>query len=396
MSQVKKKRKKKTKVGAIVYWSFLAVWAVLLAVGVYFGLGIVKEFGGYWEAADVNPKIDSYMDRLSVEIWEDGDNSVRSTISSMEHPYQTDEECVEALKEILSGELRCLPGSGQNKEGEKTFNLLSGQSKFGQLYAKQKPFEPDLFPVLNWAIEKFSLYPWEVEGVEFFLDGLYTTFDITVPASYTVMLNGHPLTEAEIVERDIPYNVLQDYYDEFDGLPTKVTYHAEKLFGHVDYELLDEKGEPTTIDPEQDDSQFIVPISQPLMDRFADFTPQFARRYLEFCAGTGDMWYQYNLLQHYLVKNSDLADRLYRMIDSYIGWQHNSNFNFIGANLNGAISLGNNMYVLDMSADARFLMPNGTHTEHRDMKVYVKHDPASNELFAFSEEDYNNDAVQVG
>jgi hypothetical protein len=257
----------------------------------------------------------------------------------------------------------------------------------------QKAFEPDENPLDNLVIEKMSAYPWEVEedSVQFFLDGLYTSFDITVPENYTVLVNGHPLTMDNVVESGIHYNVLEEYYEEFEGLPTKTRYHVEQIFGHVDYQLLDANGNPTEIDPEQDDSQFIEPVSQELFDRFDGFNTQFTKRYLEFCAGTGDMWYEYNILQHFVLKDSDLSSRLYRMIDSYLGWQHNYNYNFNGSTLNSVTPLGNGIYVLDVSADAGSQMPAGYVKVHRDMKIYVKYFADKDEAFAFSVIDYNTE-----
>ena len=104
-----------------------------------------------------------------------------------------------------------------------------------------------------------------------------------------MLLNGHALTEANIVERGIPYDVLTEYYDEFEGLPTKVKYHADKIFGQVQYQLLDRSGQPVEIDPDRDDSQFIEPVSEELYQRFDTFSAEFPERYLEFTSGTGDM-----------------------------------------------------------------------------------------------------------
>ena len=409
-----KKRKKKTKPGKIVFAVFMILWTLALCAAVYFGLTLVHKFGEYWEASQITPKIDAYMDRLSQEIWkDDGLNSITGKIAELEHPYQTDEECEAAIKTLLQDDLRYSPSIGKVEKGIEKYDIFCGSIKLGKITVRAYPFDQEENSILNWAIEKFELYRWEVdEQAEFSmedienLDGLYSSFEITVPSSFGVVVNGHKLTEENIVERGIPYDCLKEYYNDpsleayaeaAQGLPTKVTYRAEKILGQVPYELLDKDGQPARIDPDQDDSQFIEPISDALLVRFEDFSLQFTRRYLEFCAGTGDMWYQYNLLKGYMVPNSELWDRLYRMIDSYLDWTHNENFNFNGMTFNGAIALGNNIYILDVSADAGSQMPAGYKQEHRDMKIYVLYDPARNELFAFSERDYsNNGAANVG
>ena len=391
---MKKAKKRKSKIGTFIYWSFLLVWIALLAYASTYIWKDAKRFGEYWEAAQIEPKLNAYVDRLSVEMWQGGEISIQNTVSQMEHPYQTDEECMVVLKDILQGEMRTVPSTGLAKPGTKTYDLLCGNCKLGQITLVEQRFTPDEDWILNGLIEKYYLYPWEVDesSVQFGLDnldGMYTSFEITVPEKYTVLLNGHPLTQEDIIETGIPYDVLVDYYDEFDGLPTKVTYHTDKIFGHVDYQLLDESGNPTVIDPEKDDSQFIAPVSDELVVRFERFARFFSYRYLAFSAGTRDMQTLWIELEPFLLRDSDLYDRCYRMIDSYWGWQHNKDFNFYGATLNSVTALGNDLYVLDVSTDSGSQMPAGYVKVHRDMKVYVRYYPNTDEVFAFAAEDYN-------
>ncbi len=386
-----KVRKKKTKVGAIVYAVFLVLWTAALCVGVYFLWKTVWTFGGYWEAAQISPKVDAYMEKFDYQMWASGENSFKQTISAMEHPFQTDEQCVEVLREIMTDEVRCVPSVGDTGGTRRNYNLLSGRNKFGELTVVQHPFVPQENSLLNWVIEKYSLYPWEVEGVQFYLDGLYSSVEVTVPSNYKVLLNDHLLNDDFIMERGIHYNVLDQYYETYEGLPTKVRYRADKIFGRVNIQILDDKGQPFEIDPEKDDSQFIEPVSEALLERFDRFNQKFTKMYLEFCSGTGQMWYEYAQMKAFVIKDSDLDDRMLRMIDSYMGWQHNTNFNFDGCTLNGATHLGGTIYVLDVSADAGSQMPAGYEQVHRDMKIYVRYNENQDQVYAFSVEDYNAD-----
>ncbi len=390
-----KTKKRKTKVGAIVYAVFMVLWALVLCYGVYYLWTSLMTFGEYWENGQIGPKVDAYMQKLDTEMWLNGDNGLKKTISEMEHPYQTDDECVEVLRGVLQDDIRCLPGVNEGSATRKIYDLFSGRSKFGQVYIVQHPFEPEENKLVNWAIENWALYPWEVEGVQFFLDGLYTDFEIVVPEYMTVLLNGHALTEANIVERGIPYDVLTEYYDEFDGLPTKVKYHADKIFGQVDYQLLDRDGQPVEIDPERDDSQFIEPVSEELYQRFDTFSSEFTERYLQFSSGAGQIWTDYARVRAYVLKGSDLDDRLDRTLRSYLEYMHNSDFNYGGCQLNDVKALGNNIYILDISCDAGSQMPAGYKEVHRDMLVFVQYFPGTNEVFAFSAEDYNTEERDV-
>lgn len=388
MAKVKKKR---SRLGAILYAIFLLLWAGALCYGIYYLWQSVWVFGGYWEAAQISPKVDAYMETFSRTMWEDGENGILQTISEMEHPFQSDEDCVAVLKEIMTEEVRCLPSVSDTTGSTRNYNLTSGRSKFGELTVRQHPFVPEENSLVNWAIENWDLYPWEVEGVRFYLDGLYSSVDVTVPSNYRVLLNGYALSDDYIVERGIHYNVLEEYYESFEGLPTKVKYHAEKIFGHVDVRILDAKGNPFEIDPEKDDSQFIEPVSEQLVARFDRFNQKFTKLYLEFCSGAGQMWYEYAQMKAFIVKDSDLDVRLQRMIESYLGWTHNTNFNFNGCTLNGVSTLGGTIYVLDVSADAGSQMPSGYKQVHRDMRIYVRYYADRDQVYAFSVEDYNTE-----
>ncbi len=386
---MEKKRKKKNK-GAIRYAISLALWILILAGLCIYGWKTVMRFGDYWEMSQVSNTMDDYLDRLRVEMWQDGENGVLKSISSMPHPFQTDEECVAFLQQVLSEEIRYLPSVNAPGDDGKTYDLVSGRSKFGKVHVSQIVSEPDENFILNWMIEKYSLYPWQVDegSVEFYLDGLYTSFEITIPDSYTLILNGHTVSSDYIIESGIHYNTLENYYEEFEGLPTKVTYHVDQIFGTVDYQLLDASGNPTEIDPDRDDSQFIQPVSAELYDRFYEFSHSFAYRYLEFSSGTDDMHILYGRLKPYVQKGSDLEDRLVRTVDSYIGWQHNKNFRFYDATLNSVTALGNGIYVLDVSASGSAEQPSGFVKVDRNMLIYIRYNAEKDDAVAFSVEDY--------
>ena len=59
-----KTKKRKTKVGAIVYAVFMVLWALVLCYGVYYLWTSLMTFGEYWENGQIGPKVDAYMERL--------------------------------------------------------------------------------------------------------------------------------------------------------------------------------------------------------------------------------------------------------------------------------------------------------------------------------------------
>ena len=132
-------------------------------------------------------------------------------------------------------------------------------------------------------------------------------------------------------------------------------------------------------------------VPEELYQRFDTFSAEFTERYLQFSSGAGQIWTDYARVRAYVLKGSDLDDRLDRTLRSYLEYMHNSNFNFGGYQLNDVKPLGNNIYILDISCDAGSQMPAGYKEVHRDMNVFVQYFPGTNEVFAFSAEDYNTE-----
>ena len=82
---MKKTKKRKTKVGSVLYAIFMVLWAGALCYGAYYLWTSAMTFGEYWERSQINPKVDAYVERLDTELWQNGDNGLQNTISQMEH-----------------------------------------------------------------------------------------------------------------------------------------------------------------------------------------------------------------------------------------------------------------------------------------------------------------------
>ncbi|MBR5095399.1 MAG: hypothetical protein IK095_09900 [Oscillospiraceae bacterium] len=379
-----KTRKRKKKTGAVAYALFLVVWIAVLAFLAYSGLKVAWRYAELYEAAEVGPVMDEYMSTLEQDMW---DHGIADTIASMPHEYQTDEECAQVVKKILTDDIRYSRNAGRQTEGVAVYDLLCGNSKFGRVTLVQDEIVPeDENEFLQKRVREDRLYPWHVQEEEFFFEGLYTSYQITVPEEFTVLLNGHELTEENIIESGIPYDVLAPYYNDYADLPTKVTYKADNIFGSVDVQLLDGEGQATTIDTERDDSQFIKPASQETIDRLYEFAYAFSSRYLEFSAGTTDMQWLYDRLVPYIEADSELNDRLLKAMEGYAGWQHNSRFRFGDCTLNSVTPLAGGFYVVELSANASCLQPVGTVSVERDLRVLCR--VVDDDVRAYSVEDY--------
>ena len=342
-------RRKQRGLGRILYTLFLCLWGLLLSYAVYYGLGRVWEYAGEYEASRPNHTMDAYIHELSQNLWDEG---IEETVKAMPHEVQSDDEVAEHVREMLSGGISYVrKGGGGN--GRAVYGLRCNGHEFGTVTITEvddyvSAFDTSVFP---WSLLPWSIRPWKVESETFDFNGLYSSIEIVIPRSYTVLLNGFKLSEDYIIERNIPYDVLRKYYERYDGLPTKVRYRFDNVIGSINPEIRDENGEAFIIDPKRDDSQFIKAVTPEKMERLAGFTAAFVDRYLKFTSGAIDPQHGYQRLLPYMLKGSDLEGRMFDAMDG-LSWAHTSSITIDSTQLNGALDLGEGFYILDISAVA--------------------------------------------
>ena len=182
--------------------------------------------------------MDAYIHGLSQNLWDEG---IEETVKAMPHEVQSDDEVAEHVREMLSGGISYVrKGGGGN--GRAVYGLRCNGHEFGTVTITEvddyvSAFDTSKFP---WSLLPWSIRPWKVESETFDFNGLYSSIEIVIPRSYTVLLNGFKLSEDYIIERNIPYDVLRKYYERYDGLPTKVRYRFDNVIGSINPEIRDE------------------------------------------------------------------------------------------------------------------------------------------------------------
>ena len=362
-------RAKRRKIGAVVYGILLVIYMLLLAaVAVYF-LGNIWTLAEEYEASRPNIVMDEYIEGLRENLWND---SMSDTIASMRHEFQTDEECAAIVKSMFEDEIRYIRKSGGgDADTEAVYDIVCGEHLIGkatmvrdesaasQLKYTQASDFIQTIPVLGSKIGdsiKMNLLPWKVESDEFYFDGLYSSAQITVPASYTVRLNNIQLNDEYIVDDGIHYDILEPYYADYPSLPTKVTYRADYIIGMLDMVAYDEDGNETVIDDTLDDWQFIPQPDEYEFERLDEFAYNFADAFLAFSSNAMDFGSSFAKVQPYLVSGGELEARL-RLSADGAGWAHTQSYRMESCTLNSAIALGNGIYVLDITAQTLIYYP---------------------------------------
>lgn len=337
---------KKKKRGSILYWCFLFLYTMFLLALVFFGLKILWDFAEVYEGSVPDKVIEGYASNLQRNFLDEG---VLNTLSQMPHEYQSDEEVREYVKQMFSGEIEYLETDSYSVDTKEYMLVCDGRC-FGKVTLAKDPTKQAGYSVYGYELPlPWDLRPWIISKEEFDFNGLYSSIEVTVPEQYPVLLNGKPLNQDYIVERGIKYDVLENYYDVGPNLPTKVRYRYDNIIGNVEPVIQDPYGNVVTVDPEQDDSQFIIQVDGDQLMRLNAFCEKFTYEYLKYISGL-NKGAGYGNLAPYLIPGSDLDSRMQNNQDG-LGWAHTSSFRLDSYAMTGALSLGEGYYVCQIVAD---------------------------------------------
>ncbi|MEA5151839.1 MAG: hypothetical protein VB039_04455 [Oscillospiraceae bacterium] len=350
----------KRKRGSRIYAICLSVYVLILLCASVFVLTKVWGYAEEYENSRPAKAMDEYVSKLSDTLWDDG---ISEAIATMPHEVQTDDECAAIIKEMLKdGVTYSRQGGSGDNEMTITYNLRCGENTFGKVTLMEDETKA--------GEVKYGLLPWVVYKEEFDFSGLYSSVKVTVPSTYSVELNGVKLSEEYIVESGIHYDVLEDYYDDYANLPTKVTYEFKDIIGKLEPVILDENGSVTTIDETKDDSQFIKDVSAEQRDRLNDFANNFTERYKSYISGIYDPDYGYTRLLPYIKLGSDLDERMKQAQDG-LSWAHTTSMHVDSIEMNSAIDIGDGFYIIDITSMTTTTSAQGTVQNTDNMRVIV-------------------------
>jgi len=370
-------KKKKKNLGRRIYFICLAIYTLLITGAAIFGLSIVWDYAEEYESSRPENIMDEYVAQLSENLW---DESIEETISKMPHEMQSDAECADIVKDMLSSGVSYMRTAGSKDEDLSiSYKLRCDGSDFGLVSLKQDESKAEE--------SKFGMLPWVIYKEEFDFTGLYSSVQVTIPETFSVELNGHELGSEYIIEEGIRYDVLEDYYDIHPSLPTKVTYRFDNIIGTLIPVIYDEQGNEFEVDTNRDDSQFVKECTdEQQLARLKDFANGFCMRYYEYITGIYDPSYGYQRLQTYMKLGSDLDQRMLAAMDG-LTWSHTSSLRIDYVTFNSAIDIGDGFYILDVSTQTTTLEPGrgevvGTH----NMKIIVS--DTGNDIRAVMQELY--------
>ena len=350
----------KKKKSGLFYFLFLLVYILIVLGVIAFFMTKVWGFAEEYEAARPAHTMDAYVEDLNQNLWND---QVAQPIADMPHEVQSDEDCAQVVKDMLSAGISYArtTGSGDNSIN---YALRCGDKVIGKVTLIEDS------SLANQV--KYDMLPWIVSSEEFDFTGLYSSVEVTVPKSYTVMLNGTALGSEYIIEDDIQFDLLKDYYSSYPKLPVMVTYRFEHIIGELEPVILDDHGNEVLLDESRGQEQFLNNCSDAELAKLTDFTERFAERYQSYNAGIGDdpATVYVNRLAGYIMPGSDLEFRMKAAQDG-LGWAHTNSINIEYTILNSAVSFGEGVYLCDYSSAFTTKGINGTQDFENNIKMIV-------------------------
>lgn len=275
------------------FWIGMSVYAVIFAVIAGVGLRYLWLFLESFEASRTETAVENYVNALTTEDIILGSETL---LAGLDGNLQSREDAEQVIRDSLSGDFHCA------RKGADGYVLLDREIVIGEFFLT--PGEED----------SFGFTPWQISGERFDLSYLLgLKIDVTVPETYQVLVNGFALDDSYVIQSIVEYPILEDFYGEYE-MPYMVLYGAENFLGEADVVVLDEKGSPVT--DLTDPSAFLDACTDAEKADVKKAMEVFLGRYVTFTGCANDKASEnYYQLKKSLVKDSELAKRLYTAID---------------------------------------------------------------------------------
>ena len=292
-SSGKKKKKKKNGVGFTI---FMVLYVILFLVGAYFGLTFLWNYMEAYEASRPNNTVNAYMENLTAEHIVD---QCQTTVDQIDHNLQSEEECRQILLAQLEGGIRHAKKTRECTDTRLVYVLRAGTKVVGEFAIEAN--EPDQYGFTTWDVAEESF------DMSYMIGQSQT---VTAPDACIVTVNGVALDESYIIEDNIPYEDIKEYYDDYD-LPCQVTYEAGPLLGEFEMVITNQDGTVVTFDENTDWSAYYLNCTEEEMKKVDDFAALFLERYVDFTGSNKNTRHNtYNALIKHVLEGSDLAKRL--------------------------------------------------------------------------------------
>lgn len=326
MLQEKKPRKMR-----IFPW-FLCLYACIVLIAMGFGLHALENYLRSYEKSLPYNTTDAYLQALTPDhICE----QAASVLTQIDTSVQTHEEALAVMKAALSEPVSFYKRVKECTDTKLVYTLRSGKQTIGSFEMEQSSENEQGFS------------PWVVTKEQFDLSFLLEDgFTVTAPHDATVTVNGKPLTEQHIIEAEIPYGLLADFYGEYE-LPTLTTYRIGRHLGQISVQVTDAAGNP--LDYQSDPSSFLDNCTDGEKTNLDQIAESFITDYIHFTSQT-NMDINGNLarLCEHIVPGGALEKRMRDAVRG-LNWVTDRHASIRSIEVNSYVSIGDGRYICDIT-----------------------------------------------
>lgn len=311
---------------------FLLAYAVVILIGIGFGLDYLKNYLHGYELSLPYNATDAYMEALTTEHI---CRQASSILNEIDSSVQTDEEALAIMKAALNEPVTFYKRVKECTDTKLVYMLRSGKQTIGAFEMEQT--EADEQGFTHWVITKESF------DLSFLLkDG----FTLTVPHDAAVTVNGRTLSAENVVETGIRYASIEDFYDDYT-LPTMTTYQVGTHLGDLSVEVTDANGKP--IDPDADQSVFLDICTDTEKTSLNLITESFISRYIHFTSQTNnDVQGNLARLCEHVVPGGALEKRMRDAVRG-LNWVTDRNVSIQSITVNQYVPAGDGRYICDIT-----------------------------------------------
>ena len=308
---------------------YAALFCLMIVVGMRLFWGFIADY----EASRDNHAIEDYlasMDEAHI------DAIAGPFLASLDSGIQNPDASHAAVAGVLEGELRSVRLGAESNSNQAVYKIYSGEHEIGRV-TFTRPDNP-----------RFGFSKWSVAEESYDFSWLRDSDEITVPEGWTVSVGGTVLDESYVVQSQIPYAYLKDFYGK--GLPElyQCTYRIENYVGSAPFVVTDPFGE--TVEPSaMSEDRCLDNCTAEEKATNETFIQAFLPYYVECLANTNrNAQANYNAIKRYLVDGSDLDVRLRGAIAGQY-YAHSNGETIVSTTMLRHIHLGDAYYLVEFS-----------------------------------------------
>lgn len=309
----------------------LLIYSLVLLLLGGVGLGVLWNYLRAYEDSRSQYVVEDFIGTLTAQDVVDG---AQALLEQVDPNVQSLDAAAAVIRAACEEPFRAVKDPTLSTENLLRYRIRSGKREIGS------------FTLMVTDRGAFGLPQWTVTKSTFDLSELIgPPVSLTVDQRAQVCLEGKPLPERYITQREIPY-ALFDGLENTEIFPQQVTYTVEHYLGEIQWQVLDEDGQDVT---GQDYESVFLKDNCGEDTELEEFLNTFVKRYIAF-SGSTKSTARGNLasLRKLIVSDSALYTRLASALDG-LSFGQSVRDNLADIRFNHRLRLEENLYFCDIT-----------------------------------------------